>query len=32
MNTYPEKVEIVTKAMLKTKKIDVKTLIDAYGN
>jgi predicted 3-demethylubiquinone-9 3-methyltransferase (glyoxalase superfamily) len=31
-NTDLEKVERVTEAMLKMKRIDIKTLIDAYGN
>ena len=31
-DTDPEKVERVTEAMLKMKKIEIKTLIDAYAN
>jgi len=31
-DTDPEKVKRVTEAMLKMKKIEIKTLIDAYAN
>jgi len=31
-DTDPEKVERVTEAMLKMKKIDIKTLIEVYSN
>jgi predicted 3-demethylubiquinone-9 3-methyltransferase (glyoxalase superfamily) len=31
-DTDPEKVKRVTEAMLKMKKIEIKTLIEAYAN